>query len=72
MFSLNEQVLVLVEMNVYVFVDMVMMAVLDIGVSFGMRSLLVRRSAIVFVEVRMVWMYFWVVWWRRMMNLCPI
>ena len=69
---MNEQVVVLVEMNVYVFVDMVMMAVLDIGVSFGMRSLLVRRSAIVFVEVRMVWMYFWVVWWRRMMNLCPI
>ena len=64
--------MVLVEMNVYVFVDMVMMAVLDIGVSFGMRSLLVRRSAIVFVGVRMVWMYFWVVWWRLMMNLCPI
>ena len=72
MFSLNEQMAVLVEMNVYVFVDMVMMAVLDIGVSFGMRSLLVRRRDIVFVVVRMVWMYFWVVWWRRMMNLCPI
>jgi len=71
-FSLNEQVVVLVEMNVYVFVDMVMMAVLDSGVSFGMRSLLVRRRDIVFVGVRMVWMYFWVVWWRRMMNLCPI
>ena len=72
MFSLNEQVVVLVKMNVYVFVDMVMMAVLDSGVSFGMRSLLVRRRDIVFVGVRMVWMYFWVVWWRRMMNLCPI
>ena len=72
MFSLNEQMAVLVEMNVYVFVDMVMMAVLDIDVSFGMVSLLMRRRDIVFVEVRMVWMYFWVVWWRRMMNLCPI
>ena len=72
MFSLNEQVVVLVEMNVYVFVDMVMLALLDIVVSFGIRIVLVRRSAIVFVEVRMVWMYFWVVWWRRMMNLCPI
>ena len=58
MFSLNEQVVVLVEMNGYVFVDMVMMAVLDIGVSFGMRSLLVRRRDIVFVGVRMVWMCF--------------
>ena len=58
MFSLNEQMAVLVEMNVYVFVDMVMMAVLDSGVSFGMRSLLVRRRDIVFVGVRMVWMYF--------------
>ena len=58
MFSLNEQVVVLVEMNVYVFVDMVMMAVLDIGVSFGMRSLLVRRRDIVFVGLRMVWMCF--------------
>ena len=72
MFSLNEQMAVLVELNVYVFVDMVMMAVLDSGVSFGMVSLLMRRRDIVFVEVRMVWMYFWVVWWRRMMNLCPI
>ena len=58
MFSLDEQIAVLVEMNVYVFVDMVMMAVLDIGVSFGMRSLLVRRRDIVFVGLRMVWMCF--------------
>jgi len=51
-------VVVLVEMNVCVFVDMVMMAVLFIGVSFGMRSLLVRRRDIVFVGLRMVWMCF--------------
>ena len=58
MFSLNEQVVVLVEMNGYVFVDMMMMVVLDIGVSFGMRSFLVRRRDIVFVGLRMVWMCF--------------
>ena len=55
---MNDQVVVLVEMNGYVFVDMMMMVVLDIGVSFGMRSLLVRRRDIVFVGVRMVWMCF--------------
>ena len=58
MFSLNDQVVVLVEMTGFVFVDMMMMVVLDIGVSFGMRSLLVRRRDIVFVGVRMVWIYF--------------
>ena len=58
MFSLNDQVVVLVEMNGYVFVDMMMMVVLDIGVSFGMRSLLVRRRDIVFVRLRMVWVCF--------------
>ena len=71
-FSVNEQMVLLVEMNVYVSVDMVMLVLLDIIVSFGMGIVLVRRSAIVFVELMMVWMYFWMIWWSRMMSLHPI
>ena len=71
-FSVNEQMVLLVGMDVCVSVDMVMLVLLDIIVSFGMGIVLVRRSAIVFVELMMVWMYFWMIWWSRMMNLYPI
>ena len=71
-FSVNEQMVLLVEIDVCVYVDMVMLVLLDIIVSFGMGIVLVRRSDIVFVELMMVLMYFGMIWWSQMMSLYPI
>ena len=60
-FSVNEQMVLLVEIDVCVSVEMVMLVLLDIVVSVGMGIVLVHRSDIVFVKM-MVWMYFWMIW----------
>ena len=53
-FSTNEQMVLLVEIDVCVYVDMVMLVLLDIVVSVGMGVALVWMSVIVFVELVMV------------------